>query len=201
MTAVVMSRVHEVIDQTDAPSWLGSVPRKFGEASMGTVKAAEWLVLCTVHLPMALVSLWGDGTLHDTPEDASARRRILDHTMLLVSAVILVCYRSMTIRRAQDYLKYIKRYIRDLKTIRKGENVKYKPKHHMAFHLFEFLVLFGPVRSWWMFPFERLIGHLQRLPHNHIHGKLLFRYVPTSTKAFLRRSASANNTPYFYPCW
>ena len=121
----------------------------------------------------------GDGTSHDTRKDASALDRILDHTMLLVSAVTLICYRSMTTRRAQDYLKYMKRYIRDLKTIRKGEDVKYKPKHHMAFHLFEFLVLFGPVRSWWMFPFERLIGHLQRLPQNHIHGKLLFRYVPT----------------------
>jgi hypothetical protein len=42
----------------------------------------------------------------------------------------------------------------------------------MAFHLYDFLLLFGAVRSWWMFPFERLIGHLQRIPKNHQEGNL-----------------------------
>jgi len=179
VTPAVISRVQEVIKNTHAPSWLGSVPRNFGETSAGTIKAAEWRVLITVHLPLAFISLWGDGTSHDRPEDALAMRKILDHTMSLVSAVILVCYRSMTARRAEDYLKYITQYVRDLKTLYTVWDVNYKPKHHMAFHLFDFLVLFGPVRSWWMFPFERLIGHLQRLPHNHMHGKLLSNYAPT----------------------
>jgi hypothetical protein len=98
-----MSQMHEVIAQTDAPSWLGSVPNKLGEVSMATVKAAQWRVLCTVYLPMALESLI-DGVSHDTPDDASARPRILDHTMYLLS----VCYWFMTTRRVQDYLKYIK---------------------------------------------------------------------------------------------
>ncbi|PIL27307.1 hypothetical protein GSI_10454 [Ganoderma sinense ZZ0214-1] len=42
--------------------------------------------------------------------------------------------------------------------------------HHMAFHIYDFLELFGPVHSWWAFPFERLIGQLQRLPTNHKFG-------------------------------
>lgn len=134
------------------------------------MKAAEWLVLATVLLPIALISFWGEGTIHDTPEAASNFRTILDHTMCLVSAIRLACYRSMTTRRASEYRMYISRYIRNLKTIHEGAD--YLPNHHMSFHVYDFLMSMGPVRSWWMFPFERQIGHLQRLPQNHLHGML-----------------------------
>jgi len=167
-----MARIRDVIAHTDAPSWLQSVPQNFGEAAAGTMKAAEWRVLATIFLPIALVSLWGEGSAHDSPEDATALRLILDHTMSLFSAVILICYRSTTTRRAQEYLKYVTRYVRDLKIIHKRDDINHKPNHHMAFHLYDFLILFGAVRSWWMFPFERLIGHLQRIPKNHLHGNL-----------------------------
>jgi hypothetical protein len=46
----------------------------------------------------------------------------------------------------------------------------FRPNHHMAMHIPDFLRLFGPVRSWWCFPFERLIGSLQRLPTNQKLG-------------------------------
>jgi len=39
-------------------------------------------------------------------------------------------------------------------------------------HLPLFFSLFGPVRSWWCFPFERLIGQIQRLLSNHKLGKV-----------------------------
>jgi hypothetical protein len=132
------------------------------------LKAAEWRVLVTVLLPIALISLWGEGTFHDTPEDAAYLRTVLDHTMCLVSAIRLACYRSMTTRRASEYRAYYSRYIRNLTAIHK--NATYLTNHHMAFHVYDFLMSMGPVRSWWMFPFERLIGHLQRLPQNHLPG-------------------------------
>ena len=37
-------------------------------------------------------------------------------------------------------------------------------------HIYEFLDLWGPVYHWWCFPFERLIGSLQRLPTNNLFG-------------------------------
>lgn len=42
----------------------------------------------------------------------------------------------------------------------------------MAFHIKDYLVLFGPVHAWWTFPFERLIGMLQRMPNNGKIGEL-----------------------------
>ncbi|KAG2740643.1 hypothetical protein P692DRAFT_20880781 [Suillus brevipes Sb2] len=47
-----------------------------------------------------------------------------------------------------------------------------RPNHHVSFHLYDFLLLFGPAHSWWCFPFEHLIGILQRLPINHKFGEL-----------------------------
>ncbi|KAE9391973.1 hypothetical protein BT96DRAFT_831255 [Gymnopus androsaceus JB14] len=43
----------------------------------------------------------------------------------------------------------------------------------MASHIYDFLKLFGPVISWWCFPFERLIGALQKVNTNdHVGGPL-----------------------------
>jgi hypothetical protein len=165
----------------DTPSWLGSVPYNFGEKSAGTIKAAEWRVLATVYIPVALVLLWGEGSIHETPYIADVARRVLDHTMALVSAVVIICYRSMSAARSEAFLDYLLRYNRDLTTVHVG--VHHHPNHHMAIHLYDFLSLFGPVRSWWTFPFERLIGHLQRLPHSHHFGKLESTLMRTVLRA------------------
>jgi hypothetical protein len=167
-TPNVLQRIQEVIKQTNTPSWVDSVPRNFGESRAGTLKAAEWRILATIFLPLALISLWGEGTLHPSPALANEFRAILDHTMALISAVYLVCYRSVSHNRIAAYDDCISRYIRDLKTIHPFAS--HRSNHHMGMHVYDFLSLFGPVRSWWAFPFERIIGQLQRMPHNHKFG-------------------------------
>ncbi|KAI5995796.1 hypothetical protein F5J12DRAFT_896429 [Pisolithus orientalis] len=41
----------------------------------------------------------------------------------------------------------------------------------MSIHIYDYLRLFGPVQSWWCFPYECLIGHLQHMPTNHKFGQ------------------------------
>ncbi|KAJ7783918.1 hypothetical protein DFH07DRAFT_727790 [Mycena maculata] len=54
---------------------------------------------------------------------------------------------------------------------------------HAAFHIYDFLLLFGPIISWWCFPFERLIGVLQRIKtSDQIGGELEL----TITNSFMR---------------
>ncbi|KAF8867824.1 hypothetical protein BD779DRAFT_1615764 [Infundibulicybe gibba] len=67
------------------------------------------------------------------------------------------------------YHKYMISYIEDLSDTH--PDVTKRTNHHMALHIYNFLLLFGPVHSWWCFPFERLIGILQRLPTNNKFGK------------------------------
>lgn len=167
----VMAHIRVVIKTTSTPSWINSVPYNFGDSSAGTLKAHEWRTLATIYLPIALVTAWGEGSHHESPELAAKFGAVLDHTMELVSAVCLVCRRSINPSRATAYLNCITKYVKDIHTF--FPNVTYRPNHHAAFHIYDFMLLFGPVHSWWCFPFERLIGILQRMPSNHHFGKFL----------------------------
>ena len=159
-----------MICHCDKPSWLSSVPQNFGDASAGTLKADEWKIMCTVYLPIALVTLWGEGSSHATPEIGAFFRRVLDNTMLLVSAVVVLCKRTMSEARARKYRAYLTHWLRGLQEVHAG-SYSDRTNNHVAFHIFDFLLLFGPVYSWWCFPFERLIGQLQRIPHNDKFGE------------------------------
>jgi hypothetical protein len=149
-TPQVMAQIREVIRDTNTPSWLPSVPYNFGDASAGNLKADEWRTMSTVYLPISLVSLWGEGTVHRSPSVASSLRNVLDHTMAFIS---LACARTMTNARMLDYQKYITQWVGQLPVIH--PNSKKRTNFHMAIHVYDFLRLFGPVRSWWSLPFER----------------------------------------------
>lgn len=169
-TPEVMQRIRDVVKNTATPSWINSVPHNFGDASTGPLKADEWRTMSTIHLPLALVSLWGEGTAHPSTDIATKLRHILDHTMAVVSAITLACLRTTTEARAIAYRTYVAIYIRDLQNLHPTATPR--TNHHMAMHIYDFLRLFGPVYSWWCFPFERIIGQLQRITNNHKYGTL-----------------------------
>jgi hypothetical protein len=88
----------------------------------------------------------------------------------------------MTQARSEAYLKCMRNYVRQLGELH--PEAPYKPNHHVSLHLPFFFTLFGPCRSWWCFPFERLIGHIQRLSSNHKLGEM----ESTLLLSFLRES-------------
>ena len=155
----------------DTPSWLSSVPHNFGASAAGSLKAHEWRTVTTVYLLIALISLWGRKASHLTHSTLEYLKRVLDHTMALVSAVSLACMRTATRDRMAAYQDSIRSWVSDLRTLH--PHARYSTNAHMAFHIHDFLRLFGPVRSWWYFPFEQLIGQLQWLPHNHKYGMIM----------------------------
>jgi hypothetical protein len=193
-----LERIREVIKDMDTPSWLQSVPFNFGKAAAGSLKADEWRTVTTIHIPVALVSLWGEGTEHPSETVRSNLRTALNHTMSLVCAVSLACKRTMSAFRMNAYRMHIISWLSKLREIHPDARVS--TNWHSAVHIYDFLLLFGPVRSWWCFPFERLIGQLQRLPHNHTFGTL----TPPKTR---RRSLNVHcyhikvnwNPPCFIP--
>jgi|HubBroStandDraft_6_1064221.scaffolds.fasta_scaffold221306_2 hypothetical protein len=193
VTPEVLQRIRDVIKDTVTPSWLNSVPYNFGAAAAGTLKADEWRTMWTVYLPIALVSLWGEGTSHASADVSQKLRDALDHTMALASAITLACLRTMTWARATGYRSHVASWVCGLSRLYPG--IDHRTNNHMAIHIYDFLLLFGPVRSWWCFPFERLIGQLQRLPNNHKSGESLYTAqlpLPQLMPA-LFRSTGANN--------
>lgn len=163
-----MARIQAVIRDTDTPSWFTRGPSNYGEAATGSLKSDEWRSMATVYMPFALVSLWGEGSEHPSAAIAEELRLVADNSMDLFSATRLACLRTMTRERADAYRACMVRFIRNHKDLHPHVNLR--PNHHAALHIFDFLHLFGPVKSWWCFPFERLIGILQRLPTNHKNG-------------------------------
>jgi hypothetical protein len=165
----VIKQIQNVLKTTILPSWINRPPLNFGEASVGSLPADEWRTLALIHLPLALVVLWGDGSHHPSSKIAKQHRLVLDHTMELFSAIRLAALRTTTENRITAFQIHMRNYIRDLPKLHPQASAK--PYQHIAMHIPDFLRLFGPVRSWWCFPFERLIGILQRLPTNHKFGK------------------------------
>jgi hypothetical protein len=162
--------IQEVIAKTVTPSWINSVPKNYGESSAGTIKADEWRVLATIYIPIALVSMWGDNS---SSRYASHFLELLIHSMALFQATTLVCRFSTAQDRAVAYRGFMKQWADGLHPL--FPHTKFddrRPNVHVSFHIYDFLLLFGPVLSWWSFPFERLIGLLQKInTNNHVGGK------------------------------
>ncbi|KAF7335607.1 hypothetical protein MVEN_02215300 [Mycena venus] len=164
--------IQRVIANTVTPSWVNSVPKNYGESNAGTIKADEWRILATIYLPIALILLWGDWAPQDggfaEGSEASRLLGMLDHSMALFQAVVLACRFTVTFERATAYRDFIK----DWGLI--------STRHSISTTSFYF---FGPIVSWWCFPFERLIGVLQKIKTNDwIGGEL----EATITKSFTR---------------
>jgi Domain of unknown function (DUF4218) len=82
--------------------------------------------------------------------------------MSLLSAVTVASSHSMSLALANSYLQHMQGYLAGLKAL--FPQYGFHPNHHLALHLHQYLLLFGPVHAWWTFPFERMIGMLQCIP-------------------------------------
>lgn len=171
-TAITMRHIQQVIRETTTPSWINSVPSDYGDAHAGTIKADEWRILSTVYLPIALTTIWGDEDGNPPPEGSHALK-ILDHTMALFQAVTIVCRYTMNQERVKMYRNFMKDWVDGLYLHPHTKKHAKRANIHASLHLYDFLLLFGPVISWWTFPFERLIGTLQKInTNNNVGGKI-----------------------------
>lgn len=147
---------------------------------------------------MALISVWGEGTPHASEYEAARLLQVLKHTMLLVSAVLLACKRTTSESRSSDFLDQMSLYLSDLQIVHTDAN--YRPYHHLSMHLPHFFYLFGPARCFWTYPFERLIGRIQRLLSNHKLGTFLllrFHRITSSFNGVIR--SNGIDTSYLFP--
>ena len=91
--------------------------------------------------------------------------------MALFQAVNLVCRSTMSQERASQYLVLMKAWVSGLRAIYPHvQQHKARPNIYAALHVPDFIRLYGPVMSWWCFPFERLVGVLQKVKTNDSVG-------------------------------
>ncbi len=161
--------IQQVIAETDTPAWVHHVPKNYGEAAAASMKADQMRLLATIYLPIALVILWAE----QTGTDAAHFRSLLNHSMAFFQAATIVCRYAVTQERATAYREHMKQWVDDLYSCH--PHTKFHPKRtnvHISFHIYDFMLLWGPVISWWAFPVERLIGLLQQIKTNgRVGGK------------------------------
>ena len=162
-----MNGLRSDIERMITPSWLTSVPSNLGEPSHGKLKADQWRTLGVTYLPISLACLWS--RLEADDKRSVHCRKLLSVTMSLTSAVIIASSRTTSQVNADLYLHHMQTYLAGLREL--FPLYRFLPNHHMALHLPEYLRLYGPVHSWWTFPFECLIGMLQRIPNNFQDSK------------------------------
>jgi hypothetical protein len=147
---------------TELPSWVSDVPRNWGTPTRGKLSANNWRVICTVHLPITLIRLWGGD---DVPED---RKSKLENFMDLVCAVQIANLRSISKKQIERYEFYIFRYMTTYKSLYKLAKVK--PIHHAALHYGDILRGFGPAHTHSAAFYERYIYAMQSKNHNMKFG-------------------------------
>jgi hypothetical protein len=154
------------------PSWMSKPPPDFGSPSRGKLKADIWRTMCTICLPITLIRCWG---IPASGED-SRKLRIVKNFMDLVQAVILATSRAVSTRHADQCMSLMQRYQEGVVKLF-PEKHKDKPNLHAALHLPGLLLKYGPVHSWWAYPFERLIGQLQQINTNYIIGAFCLHFL------------------------
>jgi hypothetical protein len=143
---------------TELPSWVSKAPPNWGTAARGKLSANNWRVICTIHLPITLIRLWGGDDVSDD------RRAKLENFMDLVSAVQIANLRSISQKEIEQYERYIFRYMTTFKSLYKLAKVK--PIHHAALHYGDTLRGFGPAHTHGAAFYERYIHSMQSKNHN-----------------------------------
>jgi hypothetical protein len=151
------------------PTWNRGPPVNLGDAEHGKLKAEQWRSMVEFDLPVVLCKLWEAGSPSPEDDETSSRRKKLAHsTMLLAMAIWWGTSHVTSEYHMRQYKQYMKAYLECVKTI--FPEIGWRPNHHASLHLDEFLRRYGPMHGWWMFPFERVIGSLQKTNMNHKIG-------------------------------
>lgn len=161
-------QIQEDIMNTMRPTWQAGPPANFGSPAHGKLKADQWRTCIEFDLPVSLMKMWSTG-LADVPDELRLRRQqVVESTMLLSMAIRWATSHRTSARHAEAARRYMELYLRSLRDL--CPNMDLHPVHHNALHLPDFLLRFGPIHGWWMFPFERLIGILQKVNNNYKIG-------------------------------
>lgn len=159
----VLSAVTGDMEKTVLPRWVDRAPAAVGQKKQGKLSADQWRSLCSIHLVITLIRLWG----HLPPE--SRWHRMLANFLDLVLAVELGSLMTTSPRHISVYEKVITRYLVTLKELYKEVNIV--PNFHLALHVPDFLRLWGPSPQLRGFGWERLNRTLKNIKSNLQFGE------------------------------
>jgi len=156
------------IAATICPRWHAAPPANLGQVSHGKLKADEWRSCFEFDIPVSLLRIESlrNASAIETDEH---KAKLVHSTFLLAIAIRWATSHRMSAMHIKEYEKTMKDYLKTLKVLRPTQC--FRPNHINALLVGNYLRLYGPVRGWWIFPFERVIGNLQRANTNNKPGQ------------------------------
>jgi len=162
----VLGRIHKALEEVVVPLGITKPPFNVGLPAAGTLKADNWRVLFEIHVPLALLSLWGEGS-PIAADHVADMAGALETAMFLTCAILDMAKRRPTLQDRTRFRDCYRRHIECLKAHFPGFAI---PSHHLVFHIFDYMELYGSVHNFWCYAGERLVGKFQKIPHNHKTG-------------------------------
>ena len=159
------------IDSIIRPEYHQAPPRDLGNPGHGKLKADQWKTCIEFDIPVSVAQLWSRETRPPGQDrNVTARRdKVFQSIMHLAVAVRWGTSYRTSERHSRLFEENMVAYLRLLLEL--YPDIQFRPNHHVALHIGPLLTQFGPVHSWWMFPFERVIGILQKVNTNSKMGK------------------------------
>ena len=192
-----LKQIQQDILETICPTWQSSPLKNFGSPAHGKLKADQWRTCIEFDLPVSLMRMWEETSQAGVSSELQVRRRkVVESTMLLSIAIRWAVSHRMSELHADQYRKHMMAYLTTLREL--CPNMDLHPVHHNALHIPEFLLRFGPMHGWWMFPFERLIGILQKIKVNFKIGE--YQSACPNTPNSMFRPAGKNDDEHFLCC-
>ncbi|KAJ3930463.1 MAG: hypothetical protein NXY57DRAFT_898061 [Lentinula lateritia] len=161
-------RVSQAIREVTVPSWISKPSEYIGLPRAGTPKADNWRQLFAIFLPLALLSMW-QVCSPTAVSDATEMSSVLDTSLYLTCALIAMTKHKSTLQDRLNFREYLRQHLLGLKLNFPGWIL---PSHHVSFHIFDYMDLFGPVHNFWCFPGERLISRLRSITINNKIGAI-----------------------------
>lgn len=171
VTKKELGKLQSDISSVTRPLYRQGPPSTLGSAGHGKLKADQWKTCMEFDIPVSIAQHWSKETCQPghSAEEFERRDKVFQSVMLLAIALRWgTSYRTSEIHAAK-YEENMKAYLQSLLDL--YPSIKLRPNHHAALHLGELLLQFGPVHGWWMFPFERIIGILQKINTNSKMGQ------------------------------
>lgn len=163
-----LKAIRNDIAATTRPPWHTAPPANIGHVSHGKLKADEWRSCFEFDIPVSLLRIETQQSVSGKQTD-EYRSKLVHSTFLLATAIRwATSYRTST-QHAEKYTEAMKTYLETLKDLQPTQ--RFRPNHFNALLIGRYLRLYGPVHNWWMFPFERVIGDLQRSNTNNKPGE------------------------------
>jgi hypothetical protein len=144
-TPAELAMIQACISDVQLPTWVQWPPTNLGEASHGSLKAHELLILFSIIFPLVIPALWWNGTEEQ------------QNFCELVWATNIIAGYSVTNAEADAYMDHYINYCSSMQHL--FDTVFHSmPNHHYAMLNGALLKLWGPLALLSEFPGERMNG-------------------------------------------